>query len=857
VKYRFGEFELDVSAYELRQSGRAVRLAPQPMDVLLMLLNRPRELVTREAIARRLWGPDVHTDADAGIHTAILRIRQVLGDSRELSRFVETVPGRGYRFVEPVQVVDISPAPGNPGVRAVRVVPPRHNLPAELTSFVGRRRELSELPGILAGTRLLCLTGAGGVGKTRLAVRLARDLCGDFRDGVWLVDLAPLSLPELLPQAIATALGLREGRQRSARDVLLDTLRDRDMLLILDTCEHLVPSCADIVQALLTEAPAVRIAATSREPLGVSGEIVYRVPSLLIPELTPSLTTDALAAFEATQLFLERARGLEPAFAPTLQNAAAIVRLCRRLDGIPLAIELAAARIVVLSPEQIERRLEDRFRLLTGGARNAVARQRTLEATVDWSYQLLSPSERELLCRLAVFPATWTLDAAEQICSGDGVEAHDILDLLTRLVDKSLIVAETGLGDRRYRLLETIRQFVRARNAEPDGIARLSASHFEFFFHEFRGVLHRTRHHEQLHWLRRLQVEQDSIRAALDWGLSSPAFADKAVELAGALFWFWSKRGLYEEGRLWLERAVALGGDIPPLVRARALIGLTHMHHFGGRPFDDVIAEAVAIGRQECDAWTTSFAVFMQALAALERNDYGQATALARESERISRSCEEPEQPAGPLMVLANVAVQNGDLPRAQQLYDEAIALERLGGEIWGLSIVLAASARLSLVRGQNEQARGQASEVLGLCRQLEDPRGIAWSFEIFAGVLAAERRSRDASRLWGVSDRLLEGVGGALSPEISWIRNRYMSAVEQSLGVEDFASAREEGKEMLLDDAVALAHGRTVAAREHSTRPQFGQRREYRGSPEGIHDGDAGRTHSGQVSGDDGETAY
>src|SRR5262245_33760621 len=191
------------------------------MDVLLMLLNRPRELVTREAIARRLWGPDVHTDADAGIHTAILRIRQVLGDSRELSRFVETVPGRGYRFVEPVQVVDISPAPGNPEVRAVPVVPPRHNLPAELTSFVGRRRELSELPGILAGTRLLCLTGAGGVGKTRLAVRLARDLCGDFRDGVWLVDLAPLSLPELLPQAIATALGLREGRQRSARDVLL------------------------------------------------------------------------------------------------------------------------------------------------------------------------------------------------------------------------------------------------------------------------------------------------------------------------------------------------------------------------------------------------------------------------------------------------------------------------------------------------------------------------------------------------------------------------------------------------------------------------------------------------------------
>jgi non-specific serine/threonine protein kinase len=575
-----------------------------------------------------------------------------------------------------------------------------------------------------------------------------------------------------------------------------------------------VTPCAELVRALLTRAPAVRIVATSREPLGVAGEIVYRVPSLLTPELTPSLTTDALATFEATQLFLERARGLEPAFAPTPENAATIVRICRRLDGIPLAIELAAGRIVVLSPEQIERRLQDRFRLLTGGARTAVARQRTLEATVDWSYRLLSRSERELLARMTVFPATWTLEAAEQICSGDGVEAHDILDLQAQLVDKSLVVAETGFGDRRYRLLESIRQFVRARDLEPDGIDRLSVRHFDFFFHEFRGAFHRTRHHEQLHWLRRLQVEQDNVRAALDWGLSSPAGADKAVELAGALFWFWSKRGLYEEGRLWLERAVALGCDIPPLLRARALIGLTHMHHFEGRPFDDVIAEAVAIGRQEGDAWTTSFAVFMQALAALERNDYAQATALASESERISRSCEEPEQPSGPLMVLAHLAVHNGDLPRAQQLYDEAIALQRLGGELWGLSIVLAASARLSLVRGQHEQARRQASEVLALSRQLEDPRGIAWSCEIFAGVLAAEGRSRDASRLWGVSDRLLEGVGGALSPEISWIRDGYLSAVTQSLGDEDFASACEEGKGMILDDAVALAHDRVLPAR-------------------------------------------
>jgi non-specific serine/threonine protein kinase len=812
VKYRFLEFELDAGAYELRQNGQKVRLARQPMDLLLLLLSHPRELVTREDMAKRLWKPEVHTDVDAGIHTGILRIRRVLGDAGKAPRFVETVPGKGYRFVAPVQVVDGASAPAESvgtTQTAAPSAPRQHNLPTELTSFVGRARELSELPAILATARLLCLTGAGGVGKTRLALRLARDLNGRFRDGVWFADLAPLSLPELVPQTIAIALGLREGRQRPVRDVLIDTLRERDLLLILDTCEHLLSSCSELVHAILQAAPAVRIVATSREPLGVPGEIAYRVPSLSLPESTTSPTIDSLAGFEATQLFLDRAHRLEPAFA-TPQNAPAIARLCRRLDGVPLAIELAAARIVVLSPEQIEARLEDRFRLLTGGARTAVARQRTLEAAVDWSYQLLASSERELFCRMAVFPATSRLEAAEQICSGDGIAPHDVLDLLTRLVDKSLVVAEIVCGERRYRLLETVRQYALMRSAEAGGSDRLGERHFAYFFKEFRDVLCLTRHHEQLHWLRRLQTEQENLRAALEWALSRPALADKAVELTGALFWYWTKRGLYEEGRLWLERAVALDGGVAPLFRARALLGLTHMHHFQGRPFTDVIGEALEIGRRERHAWTISWALFMQALAALERDDHERATALALEAESISRGCEEPEQPAGPLMILATVAVQKGDLQRAHQLYDEAIALERLGGEIWGLGIVLLAAARLSLVRDDYDRARSQASEALLLSQQLEDPRGVAWAFEVFAGVLAAEGHTDSAARLWGVSDRLLEGVGGALSPEISWIRDRYTHLVEHSLGSERFAAACGEGRRMAVDDALALAHGRT-----------------------------------------------
>src|SRR5713226_343055 len=309
VTYRFGEFEVDMAAFEVRRREHRISLARQPMDLLLLLLEHRQELVSREDMTKRLWGAEVFTDPDAGIHTAILKIRQVLGDSRESPRFVETVPGRGYRFVAPVEVVTQLPPQISPALLAAPEYLPatrRHNLPAERTSFVGRRKELLALPGVLASSRLVSLTGAGGVGKTRLAVRLASGLVNDFPDGVWLVDLAPLLVPNLVAQTIATALGVREGRQRSVRDTLLDTLRDRALLLVLDNCEHLIASCAELVEALLRVTPALRILATSREALGVSGETVC-VPSLSLPEALASVPVDALVDSDATRLFIERA----------------------------------------------------------------------------------------------------------------------------------------------------------------------------------------------------------------------------------------------------------------------------------------------------------------------------------------------------------------------------------------------------------------------------------------------------------------------------------------------------------------------------------------------------------------------
>jgi non-specific serine/threonine protein kinase len=497
-------------------------------------------------------------------------------------------------------------------------------------------------------------------------------------------------------------------------------------------------------------------------------------------------------------------------------NAGAIARICHRLDGIPLAIELAAARVAVLSPEQIEGRLHDRFRLLTGGARTAVARQRTLEATVDWSFQLLSATERLMLARLSIFPAAWSLEAAEHVCGAGGIDPGDVLPLLVELVSKSLVVVEGSVdGVRRYRFLETIRQFARDRLVEIGESEECRRRHFEFFWQEFRGALPILRHHQQLACLRRVGIEQDNLRAALDWALSAPSGHDGGVELAGALFWFWTKRGLYEEGRLWLERAEAAASPADSKLRARVLIGLAHMRHFQMRPFDDLVSEALMLGRTQGDPWTISFALFMQGLAEFERGDHALASARSNEARAAAGPGEELLiHHSGPLLILANVAVSRGDYETAQQLYDEAIEVNRRTGEAWSLGILLSASAGLRIVRGELLQAHAQASEALSICQELEDPRGIAWSLDVFAGVLAAAGRADAAARSWGAADRLLESVGGALSQEIRWIRARYLDPARLAIGSQHFDTARAAGREMPLPEAIARARTEAGALR-------------------------------------------
>ncbi len=447
----------------------------------------------------------------------------------------------------------------------------RSNLPPALTTFVGRTQALAHVREEVRRSRMVTLIGAGGTGKTRLALEAAGGLLVPFPDGVWLIELAALADPALIPNAIAGALGARAEGDTSPMTLVEASLRGKRALLLLDNCEHVVDEAAKVAQTLLRSLPDLHLLASSREALGVEGETVYRVPSLTMPESDAAPTTTDITSSEAGALFLERAIAVTPAFALSDKNAAAIAQICRRLDGIPLAIELAAARLTALSVEELARRIDDRFRLLTGGRRTALPRQRTLRALIDWSYDLMSAAERNMLNMLAVFAGGFTLDAAERVCAADASSRADVLDAIEHLVAKSLLIAEQQHEtETRYRLLETIRQYASEKLVEAGEADATRRNHFAYFLQlaeratvELQGPL-------ALEWLDRLETEHDNFRAALDWCADADATA--YARLTGTLRKFWDMRGHFGEGWSRLERALPLHAARDE-IRLAALLG--------------------------------------------------------------------------------------------------------------------------------------------------------------------------------------------------------------------------------------------------------------------------------------------
>ena len=455
-----------------------------------------------------------------------------------------------------------------------------NNLPVQVTSFIGREKEIEAVETLLSKTRLLTLTGSGGCGKTRLGLQVAADVLENYPDGVWLIELAPLADPALVPQAVAQALNVSEEPGKPLLPTLVAALKAKRLLLVLDNCEHVLDACSRLVDALLRACPGVGVLASSREGLGIAGETVYRVPSLSLPDPKQTATPASLNLYEAVRLFVDRARAALPGFVVTNANAPALASVCHRLDGIPLAIELAAARVRSLSVEEINNKLDNRFRLLTGGSRTALPRQQALRALIDWSFDLLNAQEKMLLCRLSVFAGGWTLQAAEAVgvgesLTGESIEDWEILDLLTSLVDKSLVLAQTQRETTRYGLLETVRQYVRDRLTESGESLVVRTRHANYFLTLAEEVKPKMRGMEQVQWMGVLEEEHDNLRQALAWYAEDAQDAEaggKGLRLAAALFELWKTHGHLSEGRERLHTLLAHPTrQEPTSARAQAL----------------------------------------------------------------------------------------------------------------------------------------------------------------------------------------------------------------------------------------------------------------------------------------------
>jgi predicted ATPase/class 3 adenylate cyclase len=749
-----------------------------------------------------------------------------------------------------------------PSLKALETVP--NNLPAQLTSFVGRQREIGEVKQLLSNTRLLTLTGPGGTGKTRLALQLAADALETFTEGVWLVELAPLYDPTLITQTVASTLGVREQPRRTILDALMDYLRAKQLLLILDNCEHLIETCAQITDSLLRAAPHLKILVTSREALGIGGETAYRVPSLPLPDPRQLYDLNALAQNDCVHLFVDRAIAAYPSFRLKEKNAPAIADICRRLDGIPLAIELASARTKVFPPEEIAARLDDRFRLLTGGSRTALERHQTLFALIEWSHNLLSESERVLLRRLSVFAGGWTFEAAQEVC-GHGL-GTDVLDLLTHLVDKSLVAVEAEKEAARYRLPETIRQYARDRLFESAESEQMRDSHLDFFIRFAEHAERKLRSAEQIEWLKRVETEHDNLRTALAWSLESGK-SGPALQLAGAVSYFWVLRGYFSEGQKWLNDALAFsereqskkeaaGKYIPTHIekaqRAKALYAaaLPNFAAMNPQSARTLVEESLRLWRDLGDKWWTAVALELEALMMTFERDYQTALARLEEGVLLAREIEDPWplavclirfgdalKPMGEvaaahpfleegvalarrvgdkivlsegLRELGGVYYAEGNLTAAASLTAEALADGRATGSIVHIFLALIQLVIISCLQNNPAKAKGYSSELWALGKETGSPFAAAFALLTFGLTASFGGEPGKGVRLLVATDVLLRQHGIEFSsaegePSIK-VYKQALEKAQVQLGPEAFQAAWTEGQQMTLEQAIALA---------------------------------------------------
>jgi predicted ATPase/class 3 adenylate cyclase len=609
-----------------------------------------------------------------------------------------------------------------------------NNLPVQLTSFIGRENEIAEVKRELNDHRLVTLTGSGGTGKTRLSLQVAADLLEKFDHGVWFIELAPLADPDLIPQTILSTIGISEQPNKTPLEILKEYLHEKKALIVLDNCEHLIESSASVTNTLLNAASKIKILASSREALGVKGELSYPVPSLSLPDVKHLPTIEQLSQYEAVRLFIDRALLVTAHFVVDKDNAPFIAQICYRLDGIPLAIELAAARIKMMSVEQISKRLDDRFRLLTGGARTALPRQQTLRALIDWSYDILSDNERLLLRRLSVFAGGWTLEAVEQVCSGDGIEGYDVLDLLTQLLNKSLVVVMEGSqsGETRYRMLETIRQYAREKLMEASGSEIIRQQHLNYFMklaEQAEPELYRS---DQLRWLNRLDDELDNLRMALEWALATDV--ESGLRIAALPWRFWHARSYFREIGEWLAGLLEHYNAVDSLhVQALAIYSFCIVRQ-GNFPETLKIAEqSLQMARALSDRQLEAFCLSFLGLFTILQGSVGEGAPFLEQSLAIYRALGDKIGQANALEWLSN---DHNDIERAADFSRESLRLYRELGHLSGMIGSLTSLARLTVWRWDFSSPAPWLEEAISISRQLGDQSSEEEPLMLF-GILA------------------------------------------------------------------------------------------------------------------------
>ena len=705
----------------------------------------------------------------------------------------------------------------------------RHNLPAPMSSFIGREQELREIGQRLGENRLITLTGAGGTGKTRLALQAATAERERFADGVWLVELAPVSRPELVGETLATVLAVPETAEPPIEERLCGALSAKHLLLVLDNCEHLLNACARLVALLLANSPGLRVLVTSREPFGISGEVVVRVPSLRLPASFEPLDQERLLSYDAIQLFVERAQAAEPSFRFTAVTAGPVVEICRRLDGIPLALELAAMRVRGLGVAYLAARLDQRFQLLTAGDRTALPRQQTLEATIEWSERLLPEAEQVLLRRLGVFVGGFALEAAEQVCAGvysghqgqETLTSETILPHLLSLVNKSLVQYDQDAG--RYRLLETIRLYGLARLAEAGETAFVRRQHFVWYLHLAEDGAALLGGPGQEGWFTRLEQEHDNFRTALGWAIDAGR-ADEATRLALGLWRFWRARTYQREGLRWLEQLLALDtatSPLPATLRPRLFHALGVLAHLVRR-FDQATAyhaETLRFWREAGDQAGMARALLDRGWQHFDEVHLAEARRHASESLSLAERVEDERLIAGALLLGALAATESGEVADVMATLERSLALWRLLGDLESQAMTLVVLAAVEQRAGDYERAKPLLAEALRLQRQTGNYGHLISTLVVtFYQATYAPGPSHpptDAARVLGMMMTWADATGVGAAPWMTSAPQRKLEDhIRHQLEPEAFAQAVAEGQRLTLGEFLTLAERLTAPER-------------------------------------------